>query len=176
MSDLIPDEEQGSLYSDPLRRAVAEELIDAGWDAGPHLSSEEAYALAGAVMNKFLVRVSPVTETADYLFENPSPQPVSKEWLAEVENTKSGAEVVSPVTRETLEPLAMMIAGFYHNATDPFDAAGEILEALSVSLPAEDEWCREESCQYRHWRSGSMPTHKRGAGCPSRVPVRGAEQ
>lgn len=30
----------------------------------------------------------------------------------------------------------------------------------------QDEWCREETCRYRHWRSGSMPTHKRGSDCP----------
>lgn len=28
-----------------------------------------------------------------------------------------------------------------------------------------EEWCMEESCRYRHWRSGSMPTHKRGSDC-----------
>lgn len=33
--------------------------------------------------------------------------------------------------------------------------------------PATDPWCREESCEHRHWRSGSMPTHKRGASCPA---------
>ena len=32
--------------------------------------------------------------------------------------------------------------------------------------PIADEWCRKESCRYRHWRSGSMPTHKRGSECP----------
>jgi hypothetical protein len=54
------------------------------------------------------------------------------------------ARPVSPVTREALEPLAMMIADFYHNATDPFDAAGEILEALSVSPSAEVEQMRKD--------------------------------
>lgn len=28
------------------------------------------------------------------------------------------------------------------------------------------EWCMEERCQHRHWRSGSMPTHRRGEDCP----------
>ncbi|MGH4000245.1 MAG: hypothetical protein ACRDTJ_22610 [Pseudonocardiaceae bacterium] len=30
-----------------------------------------------------------------------------------------------------------------------------------------DPWCREESCTWRHWRSGSMPTHRRGDDCPT---------
>lgn len=29
-----------------------------------------------------------------------------------------------------------------------------------------DEYCFSEKCQYRHWRSGSMPTHRKGDGCP----------
>lgn len=33
-------------------------------------------------------------------------------------------------------------------------------------IPSSDPWCRREDCQYRNWRSGSMPTHRRGAGCP----------
>ena len=33
--------------------------------------------------------------------------------------------------------------------------------------PAPDPWCREESCRHRHWRSGDMPTHRRGEGCPA---------
>lgn len=33
--------------------------------------------------------------------------------------------------------------------------------------PEPDGWCREESCEYRNWRSGSMPTHMRGPSCPS---------
>lgn len=28
------------------------------------------------------------------------------------------------------------------------------------------EWCMEERCRHRHWRSGSMPTHRRGEDCP----------
>lgn len=28
------------------------------------------------------------------------------------------------------------------------------------------EWCYEELCRWRHWRSGSMPTHRRGGACP----------
>jgi hypothetical protein len=33
--------------------------------------------------------------------------------------------------------------------------------------PEPDEWCREETCRYRHWRSGSIPTHTRGTNCPA---------
>ena len=47
-------------------------------------------------------------------------------------------------------------------------------EALIAQLEAvRDEWCHEESCRYRRWRSGSIPTHKRGGDCPenSVVPV-----
>lgn len=47
------------------------------------------------------------------------------------------------------------------------------LEARLAALttPQEDEWCREESCQHRHWGSGSMPTHRRGADCPEPEPA-----
>lgn len=31
----------------------------------------------------------------------------------------------------------------------------------------ERPWCYEESCAHRHWRSGSMPTHRRGTSCPT---------
>lgn len=58
------------------------------------------------------------------------------------------------------------------------DARRVVEAALSASASADpadehhdaeerDEWCREESCQYRHWRSGGMPTHRRGTGCPA---------
>lgn len=35
--------------------------------------------------------------------------------------------------------------------------------------PSEEwlTWCREESCVHRHWRSGGMPTHRRGDDCPT---------
>lgn len=29
-----------------------------------------------------------------------------------------------------------------------------------------DEYCFAEHCRYRHWQSGSMPTHRKGDGCP----------
>lgn len=29
-----------------------------------------------------------------------------------------------------------------------------------------DEYCFAEHCRYRHWQSGSMPTHRRGDTCP----------
>lgn len=40
---------------------------------------------------------------------------------------------------------------------------------LALDREPEDEWCREENCQYRHWVSGDMPTHKRGSTCPPRT-------
>ena len=37
-----------------------------------------------------------------------------------------------------------------------------------VYEPAQaDQWCRSETCRYRHWTSGSMPTHKMGHDCPT---------
>lgn len=33
-------------------------------------------------------------------------------------------------------------------------------------------WCFAEHCRYRHWRSGSMPTHQRGEHCPERRQLR----
>lgn len=35
-----------------------------------------------------------------------------------------------------------------------------------VGVELRDCWCREEACRYRHWHSGSMPTHRRGTECP----------
>ncbi len=44
------------------------------------------------------------------------------------------------------------------------ERAADRLAALTT--PQEDKWCREETCVHRHWRSGSMPTHRRGESCP----------
>lgn len=55
-----------------------------------------------------------------------------------------------------------------HRRLREVTAALDSLLAL-VPEPAEDG-CMEESCRYRHWRSGSMPTHTRGADCPPLVP------
>lgn len=41
----------------------------------------------------------------------------------------------------------------------------------AVASDQEDPWCREERCRHRHWRSGSMPTHRRGADCPPTTPI-----
>jgi hypothetical protein len=48
-------------------------------------------------------------------------------------------------------------------------AAKRIRAALAQPATDEggDEWCRREDCRHRHWRSGSMPTHRRGTDCPS---------
>ncbi|URC17686.1 hypothetical protein SEA_TARDUS_71 [Gordonia phage Tardus] len=46
-------------------------------------------------------------------------------------------------------------------------AEHDVAEQILGSLEA-DEWCKEESCRHRHWRSGAMPTHRRGADCPPR--------
>lgn len=46
-----------------------------------------------------------------------------------------------------------------------------LIAALRTPPPEPDEWCREESCEYRHWRSGAIPTHKRfGSQCPAPAP------
>lgn len=50
--------------------------------------------------------------------------------------------------------------------------AQESLQSIRARA-AEDEYCRREDCRYRHWRSGPMPTHRRGTECPEgeHVPV-----
>ena len=83
------------------------------------------------------------------------PKGLDKElaYLSElVVGTKSGELV--PLAGFTRERIATALK----------TAATMLSSAAGVS--ETDEWCREESCQYRHWRSGSMPTHRRGAGCP----------
>lgn len=46
-----------------------------------------------------------------------------------------------------------------------------LLESLSARVTQaeteSDPYCREERCEFRHWTSGSMPTHKRGRSCPA---------
>lgn len=45
-----------------------------------------------------------------------------------------------------------------------------IIERAALAQPATDEggqWCRREDCRHRHWRSGDMPTHRRGDDCPA---------
>lgn len=50
-------------------------------------------------------------------------------------------------------------------ASDLIAIVGENSDDPATEKPA-DEWCREEGCEFRHWRSGDMPTHKRGERCP----------
>lgn len=45
-----------------------------------------------------------------------------------------------------------------------------LASALEAEIAEADPYCREEACQYRHWTSGTMPTHRRGAGCPEPQP------
>lgn len=40
-------------------------------------------------------------------------------------------------------------------------------EARKRAQTEVDDWCRSESCRYRDWRSGSVPTHRLGADCPA---------
>jgi hypothetical protein len=42
----------------------------------------------------------------------------------------------------------------------------ETLFATVATGELSDPWCRREDCQYRNWRSGSVPTHRKGTGCP----------
>ena len=54
-------------------------------------------------------------------------------------------------------------SGWMHKGT-PHQAPNERLWSL---LDVQgDGWCRDESCRHRHWRSGDMPTHRRGEDCP----------
>lgn len=60
-----------------------------------------------------------------------------------------------------------------HNSDTYKGHAAQLRAALAPAAPGndaggerEDEWCREESCRWRHWRSGDMPTHRRGSDCP----------
>lgn len=60
---------------------------------------------------------------------------------------------------------------------DALIAYADALEAeLAARQPSEDEWCREESCVHRHWRSGGMPTHRRGDDCPATAAVPDARE
>ena len=48
------------------------------------------------------------------------------------------------------------------------DIAADVIAHAMTPAPqvVEDVWCRNETCRYRHWTSGSMPTHKIGHDCP----------
>lgn len=46
-----------------------------------------------------------------------------------------------------------------------FDVLMGLADALEHELP-ESSWCMREDCRHRNWRSGSMPTHRRGDDCP----------
>lgn len=67
---------------------------------------------------------------------------------------------------------AAEVTGGASDALDDYNAAKASFldraeaEIERLNAPAPDPWCREESCRYRHWRSGSMPTHERGTTCP----------
>ena len=49
-------------------------------------------------------------------------------------------------------------------------------EVIDAYENPTDEWCYEENCRYRHWRSGNMPTHMRGRECPSAKVTATAEE
>jgi hypothetical protein len=59
----------------------------------------------------------------------------------------------------------LTVIGHGHLAADG-DVVGGWVEQWAHECA---EWCRSEKCQWRHWRSGSVPTHKRGADCPTEV-------
>lgn len=40
----------------------------------------------------------------------------------------------------------------------------------AICTPEPDPWCRREDCTWRHWRSGGVPTHRRGDDCPPPEP------
>ena len=80
---------------------------------------------------------------------------------------------MSTAGRERLIAEASLWSGFCtdHNSDIPSLASLsafllDVKHQMALDRPADDEWCREEECRYRHWRSGGMPTHKRGRECP----------
>lgn len=76
-----------------------------------------------------------------------------------------------PVPVSLIERIRAGLPLWKYKVDPEADALMSALDAL-LSQPTPtaepDEWCREEKCQYRHWRSGGLgTTHKRGAGCPA---------
>lgn len=91
----------------------------------------------------------------------------------------SGANMPPQGAGQTLPELMILCFSCgWMRASEYHDHVAEVIAALmpeaseSVEWVAESvdpEWCYSENCRHRHWRSGSMPTHRLGADCPSEV-------
>jgi hypothetical protein len=69
-----------------------------------------------------------------------------------------------------LQPLAMAAMGAMQSIPSRL-----LADCAAPSESDLDPWCREEPCRYRHWRSGPMPTHRRGSECPTPAPTEGEQ-
>jgi hypothetical protein len=58
------------------------------------------------------------------------------------------------------------VESVFAKAIDALLASG-IVSLAADRDRAEDPYRRAEDCQYRHWTSGSVPTHKRGSTYPN---------
>lgn len=71
--------------------------------------------------------------------------------------------------------LTRLVIGWGGTATTSTQLRAEELQDIvnaaadqyGITAQPPDPWCRDESCQFRNWRSGDMPTHRKGDGCPS---------
>lgn len=98
-----------------------------------------------------------------------TPSGVQAVWDTFVKPQQDRGEIQSIEDRTLMAILRAVHAGL-----DPVGSGWRpaALAALSRPVPDDtDPWCREESCEYRHWTSGDMPTHKRGSTCPAPAPV-----
>ncbi|AXQ63931.1 hypothetical protein SEA_HORUS_79 [Gordonia phage Horus] len=88
-------------------------------------------------------------------------------WRAEAEKART-PDASNPKDLRSVADLLERVINVRRspNTCPDLRAAADRLESESTA----DEWCREESCRYRHWRSGDMPTHRRGEHCPPVTP------
>jgi len=89
-------------------------------------------------------------------------------------------EAVRTAIHRGVMPMAMSVfpalGGTQREYESFLDAVtDEVMRAvvLREQVEREDPYCREENCEYRHWTSGSMPTHRRGSKCPPRAESEG---
>lgn len=78
---------------------------------------------------------------------------------------------MTAIDREAIRGLVTWLRDFTGPGSVGANEAADTLESLLalVPEPAGSPWCYAEDCRY--WRSGSMPTHERGAHCPEPTPV-----
>lgn len=92
-------------------------------------------------------------------------------WLAEHDEASEARAVSAEATVDRVR--GVVIASNSIGWESPAVLLGAIRRALAdQALPSEattdetDEWCMAKNCQWLHWRSGSLPTHRRGSECP----------